>query len=92
MESELDVENVEKILEAAQQIEDMAKTRPEQAAEMLQRARYLVNLAEQIKRDWLNRFATVPPGTVAQALSRAIPARAEPLAGEQTAAEFQGAY
>jgi hypothetical protein len=92
MESELDVENVEKILEAAQQIEKMAKTRPEQAAEMLQRARYLVDLAEQIKRDWLNRFASVPPGMVAQALSRVIPARAEPATADGANAELQGVY
>ena len=92
MESELDVENVEKILEAAQQIEKMAKTRPEQAAEMLQRARYLVELAEQIKRDWLNRFANVPPGTVAHALSRVMPALPEPPPVEAAGAELQGVY
>jgi hypothetical protein len=75
METELDVENVEKILEAAQQIARMAKTRPDQAAEMMERARYLVELAEQIKRDWLIRFATLPP--VADALAHAAPPRAD---------------
>jgi hypothetical protein len=75
METELDVENVEKILEAAQQIARMAKTRPDQAAEMMERARYLVELAEQIKRDWLTRFATLPPGAVAEALAHAVPPR-----------------
>jgi hypothetical protein len=71
MEAERDVENVEKILEAAQQIASLAKTRPDEAAEMLARARYLVELAEQIKRDWLVRFATLPPGIVAEALASA---------------------
>jgi len=60
MESQLDAENIEKILEAAQQIERMAKSRPDQAKQMLEQAHHLIELAEQIKRDWLNRFATLP--------------------------------
>lgn len=94
MESEHDVENVEKILEAAKQIERMAKTRPEQAAEMLDRARYLVELAEQIKRDLLNRFSTVPPGAVAEALSRAMPGAAARPEGDPRSGRslLQGAF
>ena len=76
MESELDAENVEKILEAAQQIERMAKSRPDQAKQMLEQAHHLIELAEQIQRDWLNRFATLPPGTVADALVRGAKTRA----------------
>jgi len=77
MNAELYADNVEKILEAAQQIADMAKARPDEAAQMLERARYLVALAEQIKRDWLTRFATLPLGTVSAALGRAFPLRCE---------------
>lgn len=77
MDAELNAENVAKILEAAQQIVQMAKARPDEAPQMLERAGYLVNLAEQIKRDWLIRFATVPAGTVTAALGRALPLRAE---------------
>jgi hypothetical protein len=34
----------------------MASTRPQEAPAMLERARYLVMLAEQIRRDCLQRF------------------------------------
>jgi ribonuclease HI len=83
MESQLDAENIEKILEAAQQIERMAKSRPDQAKQMLEQAHHLIELAEQIKRDWLNRFATLPPGAVADALARAA-AKTRAAAGETT--------
>jgi hypothetical protein len=44
-----------KILEAAQEIEDMARVRPAEAPAMLEQARHLVELAEQMRRDWLRR-------------------------------------
>jgi hypothetical protein len=53
----------EKILEAADRIADMARTRPNDAAALLERSRYLRNLAEDIRRDWRRRFVTGPDGS-----------------------------
>jgi hypothetical protein len=47
----------EKILEAADRIQDMAQSRPADAPAMLERAQYLRELAEQIRRDRERRFA-----------------------------------
>jgi hypothetical protein len=56
-----DVVSAEKLLAAAEEIERMASARPHEAPAMLERARYLVALAEEIRRDWLHRFGTEPP-------------------------------
>ena len=51
-----DVVSADKLLAAAEEIKRMASTRPQDAPAMLERARYLVMLAEQIRRDCLQRF------------------------------------
>jgi hypothetical protein len=58
IENDLDEAAFEKILEAAERIADMARTRPADAASLLERARYLRGLAEDIRRDWERRFVT----------------------------------
>jgi len=45
----------EKMLEAAAAIKEMAQTRPAEAPAMLEQARHLIELAEQIRSDWLRR-------------------------------------
>jgi hypothetical protein len=55
-EDDQDVVSAEKLLAAAEEIKRMASTRPLEAPAMLERARYLVMLAEQIREDWLHRF------------------------------------
>jgi hypothetical protein len=57
IENDLDETAFEKILEAAERIADMARTRPADAPSLLERARYLRSLAEDIRRDWERRFA-----------------------------------
>jgi hypothetical protein len=56
MSDEDDVVSAEKLLAAAEEIRRMASTRPQEAPVMLERARYLAMLAEQIRRDCLQRF------------------------------------
>jgi hypothetical protein len=58
-----DVVSAEMLLTAAAEIKRMASTRPLEAPAMLERARYLVMLAEQIRRDWGQRFG-VDAGTL----------------------------
>jgi len=53
----------EKILEAVDRIRDMASTRPEEAAALLERAQYLAELAQQIKDDWAQRWTPAPAST-----------------------------
>ncbi len=48
----------EKILGAAEEIKDMARVRPADAPAMLEQARHLIELAEQIRSDWLRRQST----------------------------------
>ncbi|MBV9521619.1 MAG: hypothetical protein JO010_02425 [Alphaproteobacteria bacterium] len=43
------------MLEAAAAIKDMARSRPSEAPAMLKQAQHLVELAEQIRTDWLSR-------------------------------------
>jgi hypothetical protein len=50
-----------KIMEAAERIADMAQSRPAEAATLLERAKYLRSLAEEIRRDWEKRFAEDAP-------------------------------
>jgi hypothetical protein len=69
-EDEQDQITSEKILEAAEQIKDMARNRPTEAAEMLERAKYLAELAEQIRRDWLQRCGDATPDRGANASRR----------------------
>lgn len=62
----------EKILEAAERIADMARSRPEDAARLLERSGYLRGLAEEIRRDWQRRIAaacTSAPGDDAAPLT-----------------------
>ena len=58
IDDEQDEATFEKILGAAEEIKDMARVRPEDAPAMLEQARHLVELAEQIKSDWLRRQST----------------------------------
>src|SRR5260370_1120592 len=44
-----------KILAAAEEIQAMARNSPAQAAAMFEQARHLLELAEQIRNDWLRR-------------------------------------
>jgi hypothetical protein len=55
IEDEQDEATFTKILGAAEEIKDMARIRPSQAPEMLEQARHLMELAEQIKNDLLRR-------------------------------------
>lgn len=57
VDEEQDAFAYEKIFEAAERIADMARNRPEEASRLLERAKYLRDLAEQIRRDSLRRFA-----------------------------------
>jgi hypothetical protein len=47
----------EKLSEAAERIADMARARPGEAERLLERARYLRSLADQIRQDIERRFA-----------------------------------
>ncbi|HZS83810.1 MAG TPA: hypothetical protein VFA50_13125 [Stellaceae bacterium] len=49
-----------KMLEAAAAIKDMARTRPAEASAMLEQAQHLIELAEQIRSDWLRRQGEDP--------------------------------
>jgi len=49
-----------KMLEAAAAIKEMARTRPAEAPAMLEQARHLIELAEQIRSDWLRRQNSGP--------------------------------
>jgi hypothetical protein len=53
--NEQDEATFEKILGAAEEIKDMARIRPADAPAMLEQARHLIELAEQIKSDWQRR-------------------------------------
>jgi hypothetical protein len=53
---EQDALAVEKIAEAAERIADMALARPGEAERLMERARYLRDLADQIRRDIERRF------------------------------------
>ena len=55
----------EKILAAAEQIKEMARNRPAEAPAMIEQARHLTELAEQIRSDWLRRLSSVPPHAAA---------------------------
>ena len=57
-----------KILEAAAEIKDMARDRPAEAAQMLERANYLADLAEQIRRDWQQRRGVAAPTLISSHL------------------------
>jgi len=65
--NEQDEATFEKILGAAEEIKDMARIRPEDAPAMLEQARHLIELAEQIKSDWLRRQSTEATLDVADA-------------------------
>jgi 3-methyladenine DNA glycosylase AlkD len=56
VEEDQDAMAFEKISEAAERIADMARARPDQAERLLERARYLRDLADQIRRDSERRF------------------------------------
>jgi hypothetical protein len=64
IEDEQDEATFEKILEAAEEIKDMARIRPEEAPEMLEKARHLIELAGQIKSDLLRRKEADIPSTI----------------------------
>jgi hypothetical protein len=51
-----------KILAAAEEIQAMARNSPAQAAAMFEQARHLLELAEQIRNDWLRRAGAAPEG------------------------------
>jgi len=53
-----------KMLAAAEEIRAMAQKRPAQAAAMFEQARHLLELAEQIRNDWLRRAGSVPESVV----------------------------
>lgn len=55
IDDEQDEVTFEKILEAAKEIKDMARVRPAEAPAMLEQARHLVEIAQQIKSDLLRR-------------------------------------
>jgi hypothetical protein len=61
IEDEQDEATFTKILGAAEEIKDMARVRPSEAPEMLEQARHLMELAEQIKSDLLRRRGTERP-------------------------------
>jgi hypothetical protein len=50
-----DEETLGKMLEAAAEIKNMARSRPAEAPAMLEQAQHLIELAEQIRSDWLRR-------------------------------------
>jgi hypothetical protein len=64
IEDEQDEATFEKILEAAEEIKDMARVRPAEAPEMLEKARHLIELAGQIKSDLLRRKEADIPSAV----------------------------
>jgi hypothetical protein len=64
IEDEQDEATFEKILEAAEDIKDMARVRPAEAPEMLEKARHLMELAGQIKSDLLRRKEADLPSIV----------------------------
>jgi hypothetical protein len=64
IEDEQDKATFEKILKAAEEIKDMARIRPAEAPEMLEKARHLIELAGQIKSDLLRRKEADQPSTV----------------------------
>lgn len=64
IEDEQDEATFEKILEAAEEIKDMARIRPAEAPEMLEKARHLIELAGQIKSDLLRRKEAEIPSTI----------------------------
>ena len=64
IEDEQDKATFEKILKAAEEIKDMARIRPAEAPEMLEKARHLIELAGQIKSDLLRRKEADLPSTV----------------------------
>ena len=57
VEVEQDALAFEKLSEAAERIVDMARARPGEADRLLERARYLQSLADQIRQDIARRFA-----------------------------------
>ena len=57
VEVEQDALAFEKLSEAAERIADMARARPGEADRLLERARYLRGLADQIRQDIERRFA-----------------------------------
>src|SRR5438105_4795472 len=63
-EDELDEATVEKMRCAADEIKDMARARPENAPALLEQARHLIELAEQIRNDWLRRQGAKLPSMV----------------------------
>ena len=66
-EDELDEATVEKMRCAAEEIKEMARVRPENAPALLEQARHLIELAEQIRNDWLRRRGTSLPSMVVNA-------------------------
>ena len=64
IEDEQDEATSEKILEAAEEIKDMARIRPAEAPEMLEKARHLIELAGQIKSDLLRRKEADLPSAI----------------------------
>jgi hypothetical protein len=66
-EDELDEATVEKMRCAAEEIKEMARIRPENAAALLEQARHLIELAEQIRNDWLRRRGTSLPSIAVNA-------------------------
>jgi len=50
-----DEETLGKMLEAAAEIKNMARSRPAEAPAMLEQAEHLIELVEQIRSDWLRR-------------------------------------
>ena len=59
VDEEQDAFAYEKIFEAAERIADMARARPADAQNLLERAQYLRDLAEQIRQDSQRRYAVV---------------------------------
>jgi hypothetical protein len=53
IDDERDEASYEKIMEAAEEIRGMARIHPDQASVMLAQAKHLMELAEQIRSDWL---------------------------------------
>jgi multidrug resistance efflux pump len=64
IDDELDEASYGKILAAAEEIQAMARNSPAQAAAMFEQARHLLELAEQIRNDWLRRAGAAPEGVV----------------------------
>jgi hypothetical protein len=84
IEDEQDEATFEKILEAAEEIKDMARIRPAEAPEMLEKARHLIELAGQIKSDLLRRKGADLPSTISCPIvdggsRRRVPANTEGL-------------